>query len=532
MLVLGYQGTLQLDRSAHHPLDVPPEMEVLVEPLLAEAHRRLNQGSMIFAGEPLPLASLLRLLRERLYGILTLPLADRLAASDRTAQSFEPALPEQFPVLSRLLAQAVFEFVDAVWVFQRRLQRDSTRLAAWLRIPVLPPIASITGTNADTHTGGHTVLQVVFHGGICIYYKPRSVTGEWLWHRLLDEIANAEPGIRLPAARVLEGSASSRYGWSASIPRDDTRDASVTKRFNPQVYWHAAGAVLCLAYHAGVTDLHMGNILATPSGPAVTDAECLASMPYDHFRSGRDHSTEAFDPVATMLQSLTSTGLLCSRGASALPEVSGLFGRASRVAGITLPRWEIAADGRYDLCPAAAVLLDHANAPAVVSPLTVLPHLLEGYRNAADLLIRCRPRLTAHGSTWRAVLQTRHAPRLVLRDTLSYGLLLSRSLEPEYLRSQGRRQRMIWSALEGSAPLNLPRALLRSEVHSLLDLHVPKVHIAAGGTSIVNGAGRRLAQGLTVASPAIAVLQKLEELSPKSTEAVHIPALLLACLRA
>ncbi len=546
MLVLGYQGTLQPDPNSGgagngpgpsgEPVHegAPPEMERLIEPLLAKGllgfEHRISSGQRAFGGEPIPLDALLELLRERLRGILTLAVAAHLEREDGSMARIGRELLVEFPGLALLLQQAVSEWVAATATFHERLQRDGVRLAGWLGFASPPPVESVTGTSSDMHSGGHVVLRVVFKGGRCVYYKPRSISGEWLWHRLLEIVAETEPALRLPAGRVLEGSGPARYGWAESVLFGDGARGGIEGTAARDEYWHVAGAMLCLAHHVCLTDLHLGNICATPNGPVVTDAECLGTPRFlDSLglgNSGEDTESGAF------LQSLMGTGLLPVGNVPRMPEVSGLFGSTGPVPNLWLPRWTLERDGRWRLAAVPAVLIDHGNAPGKVSMLAVLPQFLEGYRQAASVLMRSRRALISSGSCWRSVLERDHAPRVVLRDTLSYGILLSKHLEPGYLRSGRRRRSSLRSALQRDIAGTFPDAAVRAELHALLRLHVPRLIALPGTRTLATGSGRSLARGFAVCTPAEAVVRRLEELSPERQESVHVPALILAALRA
>jgi lantibiotic modifying enzyme len=539
LLVLGYQGTLEPDPNLHQaafactavPGDLPPEMEMVLEPLLADAllklERRIPALQRVFGGEPTPLDSLLGLLRERLRGILMQAIAACPGTAHHPTLSIKRDLVRKFPALFPLLQQAVSEWADATAVFHDRLHRDGPRLAAWLGLAAMPPVESVSGTVSDIHPGGHMVLRIVFTGGRCLYYKPRAVTGEWLWHRLLATVAEADPELRLPAARVLEGNPA-RYGWAESVlPRDGLPTESFV---NSSGYWHAAGAMLCLAQHARLTDLHLGNIIATPNGPAVTDAECLGTP--ELFASPPSGDRRGATEIGAFLDSLLDTGLLPRKSATDMPDTSGLFGGAAPVPGIGLPQWALAPDGRYRFTPSPAALLDHGNAPSRTSAVAALPQLLSGYRHAAGVLLSSRKTLIAPRSHWRLVLERAHAPRIVLRDTLTYGILLSQSLEPGYLRSGHRRQSALLRALRRSASAAFPEVLLRTEAHSLLHLHVPRLIIVPGTRTLASGSGRSLVRKFTASTPAEAVVRQFESLSPERLEAVHVPAILLALLTA
>lgn len=531
LLVMGYRGTLRPSRSQN----LPAAMESLLEPWLAQASYRLNQRVpqqlRVFQGEPVPLHSLLPLLKDRLVGILTQALG---------GIGIDPNVPpasdtlRDFPLLQPLIRSAISEWVAAIATFLQRLRRDQQWVAAGLQHSVLPPIESISGTASDAHAGGHSVLRLCFRGGGCLYYKPRPVTGEWLWHALLGAIAHLDPQLRLPAARVFTRDTDCRYGWAESVFAQEIRlsngfDESSTSSSPGTVdYWHAAGAMLCLAQHAHLTDLHLGNIVATPSGPAVTDAECFATPLLRRFPGEKSLQQPA--ALSDALEAILSTGLLPRTPGSDLPDVSGLFGHAAPVSVVRLPAWAVSSGGRYQLTSVVAELVDHGNAPTQTTPTAVLPQMLSGYRHAAELLIRARTTLLAPGSQWRSVLEKLHAPRFVVRDTLTYGLLRSRSLEPQYLRSSYRRRNTILAELQSHSGHNLPAAVLRAEVAAILQLHIPRLTILPGSRTLATGSGRPIARGFTASTPAQSVLESIETLSSESIDNLHVPALLAAIL--
>ena len=101
---MGYQGTLRPVQSQN----LPPAMETLLEPWLAQASSRLNQcipaALRVFQGEPVALDSLLPLLKDRLIGILI------QAVGVRGIRPGEPSAEEstrEFPLLSALMRSAI-----------------------------------------------------------------------------------------------------------------------------------------------------------------------------------------------------------------------------------------------------------------------------------------------------------------------------------------------------------------------------------------------------------------------------------------
>ncbi|HTU49772.1 MAG TPA: DUF4135 domain-containing protein [Acidobacteriaceae bacterium] len=521
LLVMGYRGTLRPVQCQN----LPPAMETLLEPWIAQAWQRLNQRvphpHRVFQGETVPLDSLLPILKDRLIGILT-----QAVGAFTSGEPSAHEIDRKFPLLQALIRSAVCEWVAAIGTFLQRLHRDQSWLAASLQCGSLPPIQSVSGAASDMHPGGHSVLRVCFQDGGCLYYKPRPVAGEWLWHELLDAIARLDPHLHLPAARVFPGDATSRYGWVESVLPEEKCFSNSPDATPPTAvdYWHAAGAMICLAQHARLTDLHLGNIIATPRGPAVTDAECFATPNLRQPHANHSSQQALLGPLDAILD----TGLLPRNNDSAMPDVSGLFGHVAPVSGIRLPSWSLTSEGSYRLTSVAAELVDHGNAPTRTTPLAVLPQMLSGYRHAAELLIRARKTLLAPGSQWRSVLEKQHASRIVLRDTLTYGCLISRSLDPEYLSSAYWRRNAILGELRAHTSYPLPSAVLRAELSAILQLHVPRLTVLPGSRTLATGSGRPLARGFTTSTPAQSVVESIEALSSESIDNLHVPALLAA----
>lgn len=504
-------------------------MEELLTAWLAgasrELDRRVPQAQRVFRGEPIPLDSLLLILRNHLSGILTPAVA---SVCDDAEQEPPPQISAdvfgKFPALLPLVRSTVSEWIAAVATFLQRLHRDAPDIARAQKLGELPPIESICGTASDVHAGAHPVLRVSFAGGGCMYYKPRQVTGEWLWHALLASIAALDPELSLPRARVLTHGSRFHYGWMEALAPLSAGDSCQL-----QNYWHAAGALLCLAQQVRMSDLHLGNIMATRLGPAVTDAECLATPERARNRV-RGPAAEAPE-LACAVDAILATGLLPGRDLGSRPDVSGLFGHAVPVHGITVPQWMVSANGRYRLRAAAAALVEHNNAPAVAtSPIAVLPPLLSGYRHAAQALLSARTALVAPGAPWRLLLERAHAPRVILRDTLTYGLLLSHSLMPRHLGSVSQRRAAIVPALQAARPVEVSPALLRMEARALLQGHMPRFTHPPASRSLAGSSGRPIVRQFTACSAAQSVVAELEILSRTRLEGVLIPALLSSIL--
>lgn len=546
LLVLGYAGTLRprqplpltshmLMSPAAEPFrsNPPSPLEEIAAPWIDEAASQLAcrtpPALLVFRGEPIPLAGLLLILRDRIFALLT------QAFHQLDSEGPESVCYNKLPALLHLLRSTVAEWTAASIVFLERFSRDCTSLAVAHGLDALPPIQAVSGCNSDVHAGGHSVLHVSFVGGATLYYKPRAMTGEWLWHELLQTIAQHDPDLRLPSARVLTRNDCCNYGWSDPLALEAHSVWASPMQRQPTAgagadYWHRAGALLCLAQHTRLTDLHLANLLATPWGPAVVDAECLATPhvpgpPPDSGNGVRNLFNDALD-------SIYATGLISKGNAAGRPNVSGLFGHPGPVEGVRLPQWTLSPDGHYRLAPCAAELVDHGNAPGRTSAAGVLPQLAAGYRHAAEVLLSARKKLLGGGSRWRFVLEERHAPRVVVRDTLAYAQWISRSLAPGYLRSSRMRQYAIRLTVHSASEGRYSSALLRAEANALSRVHVPRFIVAPGSRALASSSGRAIEHGFTLRTASQGVLSELERLTRNHLDGVLLPALLTACLTA
>jgi lantibiotic modifying enzyme len=174
--------------------------------------------------------------------------------------------------------------------------------------------------------------------------------------------------------------------------------------------------------------------------------------------------------------------------------------------------------------------VDQGNAPPHASPVETLPLLALGYREATSALMRCRESLLSPHSAWRWTLEHLHAPRIILRDTLTYSVLLSRSLQPHPLRTAQRRRTALRSALRDLGPRTFPKAILRTEASALFELQIPRLIGLPGSRTLANHSGRALVPRFLSCSPAEAVFRKLGELNPNRLGEIQIPGLLQAVL--
>lgn len=524
VLVVGTRGTLEPHTAGHALRDgerlageeIPPFAEELLAPWLKRGLREVNAVRMLaandVAGEPVPLDGLSGALKLRLSELISPTLGGSTAGSDVAA------FWRNFPALRWLVARSVRDWVGGTTLFLERLVHDQRLLAQSMGVRCLPPVTSLEAASSDLHPRGAMVLKVGFAESGYVFYKPRPVTGEWLWWALLDALS---AGVSLPAGRVVLGGLPG-YGWMESVREEE---AWPGRRDNDPAgtrwsYWESAGAVLCLAQHLRLTDLHMGNVLATQHGPAVTDAECLASV------------GSARDGFGGAIRGLRDTGLLPQGVDGRDVDASGLFGHAGAVLGLRLSNWVVSQRGVWRLIESPAAVVRHGNLPGdtdAISPREVAAQLCGGYRRGAELLMQSRENLLAAGSPWRHTLETMHAPRCVLRETLFYGQLLSQSLGAQSMTDQSERRKALTASLS-AGEATIPKGVVHAEVRALMAGSVPRLAISSGSRTLCDSDGRLLQRNFSDCTPAEAVVRELKSLTTARLEKTLLPALLAALL--
>lgn len=510
-LLTGWEGTLAPDSAI--PSAPPAALKALVEPLALAAasslRRTCSPEDLSFASAALPWQPLLCGLEQRVAAVYTMLVATRL--DDRTS-------PER--IGADHLAQVLVEdWVAGMRLFVRRLQADRERLARWLSLRELAPVSFLSAAASEVHGPAGPVLKLRFAGGHTIFYKPRPMSGELLWAELNEALAAVDQGISIARARVLagglmdgcdprsDGASTARYGWMEALSTGECAQ---------ETHWLRAGALLCLASHLDLSDLHMSNLIATADGPAVLDAECLGDVLSSVDCDG--------DEPEQMERSLLATGLLPHPAQSSpieVPDLSGLFGAPGPVRGLLLPFWKEAATGVAELSFVRATLLEQGNrTPARSHPLVCLPQMVSGYRRAAQALLSIRPALLQAGG-WVARLEAQHSPRVVLRSTLSYGIMLSRSLTPRMLASKESRRTMLRAdltrAFSRSGIASTPE-ILNVEVEALLRLCLPCFYLGPGTRDLASVSGRVLLHHASARSSAEPIRQRLDGLRPNKIE--------------
>jgi type 2 lantibiotic biosynthesis protein LanM len=401
--------------------------------------------------------------------------AERFANFTERLSRREIALPllSEYPVLARRLATCIENWVSYSAEFLERLAADWNEIVNLFNLGsenkatecgLLVEAASGAG---DTHRRGRSVLIAQFEGGLQLVYKPRSIAVDEHFQGFIRWVnqKGADPQLRILKVLKRED-----YGWVEFVNTAGCGSHEEVVRF-----YERQGEYLAILYVLQATDFHFENLLACGEHPVLVDLEAL----FHPWLREIDVKQPDIRLVAlAKSRSVLRAGLLPRRtgahGDYIGMELSGLGGAPGQMTENIL-RWvgegtdEMAAVKQPFLMPGArnrpnidGVETDvRAYAGQIVNGFTKMYHLLRSHRD--ELLCDDGP-------------VNRFAEdevRVVARATRGYGVLLSQSLHPDYLRDALDLDRLLdrlWAGVENNSHL---LRLIKAERRDLIEGDVP-----------------------------------------------------------
>ncbi|MFP8879980.1 MAG: type 2 lanthipeptide synthetase LanM [Myxococcota bacterium] len=221
-------------------------------------------------------------------------------------------LMRSYPALAHLLATRVECWVRTLVEFARRLEADRPLLERVFNAdePLGALVAGGRGIS-DSHNGGRAVVVCRFECGTTIVYKPRSMSIDEAWNRIV-EIFNSHVAaqLQLKTLAVLNRGG---YGWmefSARAPCEDEDEV--------RAYYSRMGSLLALIHALQGNDFPLENVVAAGPYPVAIDLETI-SVPeplVDTGGIGLDPATEQVG--RSVLRTLLLPSVMAMRGREGL----------------------------------------------------------------------------------------------------------------------------------------------------------------------------------------------------------------------
>lgn len=382
-----------------------------------------------------------------------------------------------YPVLARLLATAIDQWVDTTTELVLRVAADNADLrntfdpengqtTNWQVIAIRPHLS-------DFHREGRSVSALTFKGGTQIMYKPKCLALEAGFGDLLTwcNARGAMPPLTAPQA--LDRGA---YGFVACVVHEPCADAAAAARL-----YERAGMLLAILHAVGGTDCHRENLIVAGEQFMLVDLETLMHHEARPM-SDADPTTDAMRIVHRHLRdSILRTGLVprwdfASDGEAY--DVSGLAGANGRLSARTDRRWRNVNSDDMDFGDVTVDVTSDASTPLLRGiPLSAgdyLTQIMAGFERMYRLLTAHRDELLAPGAPVDRLLGC--LVRFIFRPTLVYAMLRDRALAPDALRDGIDRSIELEALARGFLTSSIrPTAwpIFRAEMEAMERLDVP-----------------------------------------------------------
>src|SRR4051812_673569 len=374
----------------------------------------------------------------------------------------------EYPVLARRLASCIQNWLSYSAEFLERLAADWNDIVSLFKIGSECGFLTEAAAGAgDTHRHGRAALISRFENDLQLVYKPRSIAVD---EHFQDFIRWTNQKGADPQLRTLKVLNRETHGWIEFANTAGCKSQEEVGRF-----YERQGEYLAILYVLQATDFHFENLLACGEHPVLVDLEAL----FHPWLREIDIKQPDIRMVALAKGcSVLRVGLLPRRIWSHDDyigmDLSGLGGAPGQQSEDIL-QWvsegtdEMAAVRQPFRMPGAR------NRPnidgAEIDVRTYTNEIVAGFTRMYDLLLHHRDELLRDNGPLSRFAQDE--VRVVARATRGYGVLLSQTAHPDYLRDALDLDRLLdrlWVGVEHNPHL---LRLIKAERRDLTEGDVP-----------------------------------------------------------
>ena len=419
-----------------------------------------------------------------------------------------------YPVLGRLVSTFIKLWLDSVSEFFLRLEEDLPEISRVFYEDNDPGYITDLKTGlSDRHNGGRTVIALTFSSGLKLVYKPRSLSLDCSYIKLLSWF-NEQSGITdFKTFNILNRE---NYGWAEFVEYLPCKTGEEGRK-----YYIRTGHLLCLLYVLGSSDCHMENLIACGEYPVFVDLETLMEPEVKFFGEEKYSKRVRFQADKEFFSSVIKTGIL-PRWTFDLEkkpyDVSALGSIGHHGRPFLKETWKNLKTDSIKMDIEEAEFKQCQNVPLLdgtaLYPFEYKEFILEGFRDFYTFFIKHRDDLLSSDSPLKE-LKNKYI-RFFSRFTGDYGMMINRVMEPSLLGDP-----LMWSiTLEGMADKKDGKyfwPIVKSEILSLEQLDIPSI------TCLSDSKDLYLTDGTTVenffhSSGYDNVLKRIKKLDSKDME--------------
>jgi type 2 lantibiotic biosynthesis protein LanM len=489
----------------------------MVEPLLRKAMGRVRRGAhelaQRFANSPMQADSVAEILfpglAKRLLSMMSRTAAlelnvarlegvlegdtpkDRFHSFVRRLSQRENGLAflKEYPVLARQLVNCIDLWSAFSLELLEHLCAEWPQILSALRPEANPGVLVEVEGSGDTHNRGRCVLIVKFSSGFRLVYKPRPLSLDVHFERLVHWINEHVKDMEFRTPKTLD---LGNHGWVEFVAAAPCASEEEVRRF-----YRRQGGYLALLYALQAVDFHRENVIAAGEHPILIDLEALF---HAHATPEEIAEAEFEDPASyAIANSVLRTGLLPGRiwGDAERQgiDLSGLGGQAGQLTPFGVPQWEKSATDEMQLTRKQVPFEESQNRPSLVDaeldPRDYAGEITTGFTDIYRFLLNHRDRLLSSDGPLACFASDE--VRVILRATRTYFVLLSESFHPDMLRDALDRELLfdrLWVAAEEQP--NLAPAI-RAERDDLQSDDIPIFGAVVSSKDVLTSSDARLA---------------------------------------
>jgi type 2 lantibiotic biosynthesis protein LanM len=357
----------------------------------------------------------------------------------------------EYPVLLRQVKISIDNWEHFMRDFFEHLSTDWQNIQTIFSPKINPGrLIELAGGLGDTHCGGRSVLVAKFDSGFKLVYKPRSLSTDMSFQKLLTWLNNV--GFQ-PPFRTLKILNRNTHGWVEFVDNLECNSIEDVHSF-----YKRQGGYLALLYALEATDFHSENIIATGEHPVLTDLETLF-----HPRLETINQMQS-DSIAgnVLTTSVLHVGLLpiwfWLKNDYEGIDISGLAAKDGQLLPDRSLYEENVGTDYMHYARKRLKLPSSKNRPilnnCVVRVQDHIDSLLNGFTRMYRLILKCRGQLLSDNGPLDAFYDC--DTRVVLRPTRVYSLLLYESFHPDLLHDALYRDRFfdkLWIGIKNHSHL-------------------------------------------------------------------------------
>ncbi len=287
-----------------------------------------------------------------------------------------------------------------------------------------------------------------------VVYKPKSLKSDIIWNKVI-EWQNSKEKIR--ELRGIKTIDCGTYGWQEKIDSVLENPSS-----NINVIYKRIGALLCMAYLCGMTDIHMENIIINQDMPYIVDTETLFNYEKISEKGVRKW----------VLQSVLSTQMLPVLYGSNITscDVAGITGGSKKIK-IRKQILKEVEQNKVKVVWDEKEKTDIGNIPKVrykyIEPRNYLKSIIEGFKEEYVLVLEWKSELM---ELFKSSIMESYRSRIIYRNTNSYQSLLSLLQNPRYLLNKTDSENLL-EVLKLNK--KIPLAIAKKEIDNLQSGDIP-----------------------------------------------------------